>query len=167
MSLVKLRPITIEDTANILRWRNSNDVQKNFIYQQDITREEHLDWLKNKVATGEVAQFIITDISSGQEIGSVYLRDIDYDSKRAEFGIFIGENEARGRGLGEAATAQILEYGFETLQLKKIFLRVFADNLPAIKCYQKTGFSINNKKEMRIIDGHQQEIIFMEKHANA
>ena len=40
---VYLRPITLEDTENIVKWRNTNRVRKNFIYQKPFTKEGHLD----------------------------------------------------------------------------------------------------------------------------
>ena len=40
---VYLRPITLEDTDNIIRWRNSENVRPYFIYQKPFTREGHLE----------------------------------------------------------------------------------------------------------------------------
>ena len=39
---VYLRPITLEDTDRIIRWRNSDRVRKNFIDQRPFTRQGHL-----------------------------------------------------------------------------------------------------------------------------
>ena len=38
----------------------------------------------------------------------------------------------------------ILEHGFSNLSLGKIVLSVFSDNLPAIKSYEKAGFSVED-----------------------
>lgn len=65
---------------------------------------------------------------------------IDREAKKAEFGIFIGEEEWLGRGIGEEAAKLILDYGFEELGLHKIKLRVLADNKRAIASYRKAGF---------------------------
>ena len=51
---VYLRPMTIEDTDKIVRWRNNPRVRKNFIYQKPFTRQGHLTWIEEKVNTGEV-----------------------------------------------------------------------------------------------------------------
>ena len=37
-------------------------------------------------------------------------------------------------------TEKILKYGFEELNLHRIYLTVMKDNLPAIKTYEKCGF---------------------------
>ncbi len=135
---VKIRKIEIEDTANIVKWRNSENVLQYFIDQRKINEESHINWLNNYVFTGKVAQFII--VCDNQDVGSIFLRDIDLESKSAEYGVFIGEDAYRGKGVGSKASRLILEYGFNELKLDKIILRVKNHNLPAIRSYEKIGF---------------------------
>jgi len=137
---VELRPITDGDTDHIVRWRNSDHVRRNFIYQTLFTPESHREWLRDKVETGLVEQFIIYSKEAGIDVGSVYLRDIDQTHRRAEFGIFIGEETLMGHGIGTECIHLLVQYGFEKLHLHKIFLRVLADNEIARKSYEKAGF---------------------------
>ncbi len=137
---VALRPITDADTDHIVRWRNSDHIRRNFIYQTLFTPESHREWLRKKVETGIVEQFIIYSLDAAMDVGSVYLRDIDQTHRRAEFGIFIGEELQQGRGIGSESIRLITRYGFEKLHLHKIFLRVLADNEIARKAYEKAGF---------------------------
>jgi len=44
------------------------------------------------------------------------------------------------QGLGAEAMSLLLRHGFETLNLNRILLRVYADNPRAIRSYQKAGF---------------------------
>ena len=44
-----LRKMEIEDTDDIVRWRNSEEVRSRFLYQEPFTREKHLDWIENKI----------------------------------------------------------------------------------------------------------------------
>ena len=97
---VTLRPITDADTDLIVKWRNTPSVVQNFIFRQTFTPEMHRSWLATKVATGQVVQYIILDNADGKPVGSVYYRDIDNHNRSAEYGIFIGEESARGKGLG-------------------------------------------------------------------
>lgn len=162
---VMLRKITIEDTDNIVKWRNKPEVKKNFCIQDDLTRETHLKWFTNKIQIGEVDQFIIIDRTTDMPVGSTYLRDIDMQNKKAEFGIFIGEDNARNKGIGTDTTSLMIQYAFEELQLNKIFLRVFSNNLGAIKAYEKAGFEYEGtaKQDVRLPNGEYQDIIFMGK----
>ena len=67
---VVLRPITDADTDNIVRWRNTPSVRDNFIFRQTFTPEMHRNWLKTKVATGEVVQYIIVDKAADTAVPS-------------------------------------------------------------------------------------------------
>ena len=137
---IYLRPMTEDDTDLIVAWRNSDGVRKHFIYQAMFTREGHLNWLKTVVEPGKAAQMIICELGTDKPLGSVYIRDIDAGHRKGEYGIFIGEEVARGRGIGTAAAKLMMQYAFEELKLHRLFLRVYADNLRAIRSYEKAGF---------------------------
>ncbi len=139
---VYLRPITVEDTDDIIQWRNSEDVRKYFIYQGVLTREGHLRWLETRIQSGEVVQFIIVEKRTEESIGSVYLRDVDHVDHKAEYGIFIGMENKKGKGYGTQAAKLLIRYAFEILDLHRVYLRVFADNKRAIASYQKAGFCL-------------------------
>lgn len=117
MKDISIRKIKIEDSENIVRWKNNINVKKNFCIQDDLTLETHLNWFKNKIMTGQVEQFIIVDEIEKKEVGSTYLRDIDLKNKKAEFGIFIGEDTARGKGIGAKSTKLTIDYGFNKLRI--------------------------------------------------
>jgi len=162
MEKIKIRPIKKSDTDNIIKWRNDPNVLKYFIYQEPITKKIHLNWLKTQVKTKKVYQFIIHDIEDNRDIGSVYLRDVDLKNSKAEFGIFIGEDSARGKGFGTLATQKILDFAFKKVKLNKIFLRVFAENLNAIASYKKSGFTQEGLfREDVIIKNKKNDLVFM------
>ena len=159
---ISLRTISDDDTTLILKWRNNSDVRKNFIFQKSLTKENHTTWLKEKVYKGNTVQFIIIENISQTPIGSVYLRDIDRLNNKAEFGIFLGESKFRGKKLGQESTRCIVQYGFSKLMLNKIFLRVFKENLSAIKCYKNCGFLEDGTfREDVLVDGKYRDIVFM------
>ncbi len=157
---VRIRPITYDDTEDIIRWRNSDYVREKFIDRRLFTKESHEYWLKNFVETGKVAQYII--LLDKKSVGSVYLRDIDKGAKTAEYGIFIGEESARGKGVGTLAAKLILSEAFDKMGLSKVFLRVIKDNTGAFKSYEKAGFKLIDRTETVNIDGEDTEVIFME-----
>lgn len=160
---IYLRPMEITDTDKIVSWRNKDLVRRCFIYQKLFTKEGHMDWIRTQVDHGHVVQFIICEKSDDRDVGSVYLRDIDREQGFAEYGIFIGEEDALGKGYGTQAADLILAYAFEKLKLKSVFLRVFADNMRARKSYEKAGFrQIEGKRENVVIDGEEKEVVFYE-----
>lgn len=160
MSEVIIRPITDNDTPDIVKWRNNENVWKNFVFQEKFTPEMHTHWLRTRVDTGEVVQFIIE--ADGRPIGSCYLRDISDQNHSAEFGIFIGEDDARGNGYGSEAGRLLLRYGFEQLKLHRIFLRVFQENKQAINSYKRIGFTEEGLfRDMIFQNGHYRSMVFM------
>lgn len=159
---ILLRLMNENDTDDIIKWRNSESVRKNFIYQGLFTRESHEAWIEKMVKTDKVVQFIIIDKRIEKSVGSVYLRDIDVINNKAEYGIFIGEEDARGKGIGTEAAKLIINYGFQTLKLNKIFLRVLADNYSAIKSYKNAGFEEEGLfKQDIFINGKYFDLVFM------
>ena len=159
---IYLRAMTYEDTDNIIRWRNSDEVRKNFIYQEPFTRESHERWIKTRVETGDVVQFIICNLSDDKPLGSVYIRDIDRVHNKAEYGIFIGEADARGRGIGTATAKLMLKYCFDEEKLHRVYLRALAGNGRAIKSYENAGFVKEGLlKDDVCINGEYVDIVWM------
>ena len=142
---VELRKMSLSDTENVVKWRNSPNVKKNLYSQENITAEQHAGYFKKYVETGKIKQFII--VADGVDCGTAFLKNIDIDKKEAEFGIFIGEDEYRGKGLSPIVAKKVAAFGFNDLCLKKIYLTVFEDNIAAIKGYIRAGFKQTGKIE--------------------
>ena len=160
---VYFRPITLEDTDRIISWRNSDRVRKNFIDQRPFTRQGHLNWMETRVAAGEVVQFILCETGTDRPVGSVYIRDIDRKNEKGEYGIFIGEADAAGKGYGTLAAKGAIAFARDTLKLHKLSLRVFADNTAAVRSYEKAGFRQEAllRDEIRNADGSRRDLILM------
>ena len=163
---ISLRPITDADTDDIVRWRNDPSVRQYFLFRETFTPEMHREWLRNKVETGKVIQYIITERESGESVGSVYLRDVDPVSESAEYGIFIGETRARGRGLGTETARLFTRFGLEVLRLHRISLKVLGGNEIARRSYEKAGFVFEGRfRDFVKLDGVFTDVVFMAKFA--
>ena len=131
---VRLRPIADADTDLIVKWRNTPSVVQNFII----------------------------DKADDKPVGSVYYRDIDNHNRSAEYGIFIGEESARGKGLGTETAKLFTDFGFAELQLHRISLRVLAENTAARRSYEKAGFVQEGIfRDMELLDGQYRDVVFM------
>ena len=159
---VSLRPITDADTDDIVRWRNDPEVRQFFIFREPFTPEMHRAWLKNRVAAGQVIQYIIVDRASGKSVGSVYFRDVDPVSESAEYGIFIGEADGRGRGVGTETARLFTAFGLDVLRLHRISLKVLGGNEVARRSYEKAGFQTEGVfRDFVKLDGVYTDVIFM------
>ena len=161
---VLLRPISENDTENVLKWKNSPEVMQNFINMNLLTESAHMQWMEEQVNKGKVLQYIIHVKEEDKDIGSVYLRDIDRSNRVAEFGIFIGEMPEKSKGYGSESVQLLTEYGLGEYGLHKLFLRVFDYNASAIRCYLKAGYSIEGiSKDAVFKGGTYRNLIFMSK----
>lgn len=159
---VSLRPITREDTGLIVAWRNKDSVRRHFIFRQPFTPELHENWLKTKVDTGRVIQYIILEKDSGRPLGSAYLRDIDPENESAEYGIFIGEDDCQGRGIGTETARLLMRFGLDVLKLHRMSLRVLGNNPASLRSCEKAGYITEGRfRDMVKLDGEFQDVIFM------
>ena len=158
---IYLRPLSAEDTDLIVEWRNRDFVKENFIYRGAFTKEGHLDWIETRIKTGEVVQFVLCT-ADDRPIGSVYLRDIDKENRKAEYGIFIGEKDSLSKGYGTEAAKLTISFAFEELSLHKLMLRVLGGNDRARRSYEKAGFVQEAYlKDELFLDGEYRDMILM------
>ena len=161
---LSLRPITDADTADIVRWRNDPAVWRYFLFREPFTPDMHRAWLKSKVETGKVIQYIIIERESGRSVGSVYFRDIDEKNESAEYGIFIGESWARRRGLGTETARLFTAFGMDVLRLHRLSLKVLGNNSVAKRSYEKAGFRTEGVfRDYVKLDGVFTDVVFMAK----
>ena len=119
------------------KWRNDETIavfdQSEFLRPRSY--EEIEDW----------AQILVnghTYIASvdGVYIGTIALMKVDERNRHAELAIVIGEKDYWSKGYGSQMMHKLLEYGFEGLNLDRLYLHVFSFNERAIKFYEKFNF---------------------------
>lgn len=156
---ISLRPLTVEDTDHIVFWRNQDWVLQYFIDQRRLTREGHLKYYKTRIETGIVKQWIIC--ADGKDIGTCFLRDIDYDRKDAEYGVFIGEKEYLSRGIGKYCVKEVVRKAFEEMGLKTVFVRVQKKNPRSVNSFLASGFKMMDRTDHVMIGEKEEEIVFL------
>jgi RimJ/RimL family protein N-acetyltransferase len=72
-------------------------------------------------------------------VGTVTLEGYEPVARVARLGIEL-HPDARGRGLGTDAVRTVVRYAFDQCNLRRVWLGVQADNLPALRSYSKAGF---------------------------
>ena len=159
--MLTARPITLEDTSDIVRWRNDPEIRHNFIYQKPFKDESHNEWLRTKVFTGEVRQFIMM-MPERFAVGSFYLQKINWEEKEAEYGIFIGEPKALHHGFGSLSADWAAKYAKEVMHLEHLVVRIYADNPASVAACEHAGYRITEKVEKYVcIDGKWRDIYFL------
>lgn len=89
---------------------------------------------------GENIRFTVYDLASGTPVpAGVTTLLPDHSVRTAEYVIMLAP-EARGRGLGTAATRLTLDYAFHITNLRMVWLKVLAPNTAGVHAYEKAGF---------------------------
>ncbi len=145
---VKLRALSVDDTSNIVRWRNSDYVRTNLYNQALLSEQSQLQYFKKYVVSGLVRQYIIVAVDdvSETDIGTVFFKNIT--DKNAEIGIFIGEKTFLGNGYGAAALKEALKVAFSEIQLETVYAQIKNNNFGSYKLFVKAGFEDIGVEEM-------------------
>jgi RimJ/RimL family protein N-acetyltransferase len=141
---IRLRAIERTDLPLFVDWLNDPEVIAGLdIYRPFSSADEDV-WYEAMLKTHpDEHPFVIE--AHGEEgewvsIGNIGLHSIEWRVRSAELGIIIGIKSYWNKGYGSEAVRLMLCYAFDTLNLNRIFLRVFAHNLRAIRSYEKVGF---------------------------
>ncbi|CAN0617503.1 GCN5-related N-acetyltransferase [Burkholderia multivorans] len=137
-----LRELERADLAALNAWRADRELVGmlggSFRY---VNAEVDNKWFDAYLAgRSRTVRLAICTRSTGAMVGVVYLLDIDWVNRSAEFAIQLGDAAVRGRGIGTEATRLALRHAFDDLNLHRIFLTVLATNTHAIALYEKAGF---------------------------
>jgi RimJ/RimL family protein N-acetyltransferase len=74
----------------------------------------------------------------------------------------IGEKSYWNQGYGTEAMRLMINYGFHTLNLHRIWLRVFEQNKRGIRAYEKAGFVHEGKyRQAEYQHGKYQDVLLM------
>lgn len=103
-----------------------------------MSENERTCWYKNKTLPFSKKCFSIFNISS-QLIGYISLRNIKWIRKSSELGIVFDPNNI-SKGYGTDSLNVFLEYYFDILKMKSLYLKVAIFNIRAQRCYEKCGF---------------------------
>ena len=162
---VALGPLRKDLIPIYTRWYNDfNTLRTLGAMPVPLTVEQEPRWYERVVAGGgnEVA-FTVYEQSTMRPIGNSGLNDIDYRNGTAEFGITIGEPDARSKGYGTETTQLMLDYAFTALGLHNVKLTVHAYNLAGIRAYTKAGFKqYGRRREKILMGGRRWDEIHME-----
>ena len=129
--LTAVNPDSIETLRN---WRNNPKLRRYFREFREISKsmqENNTRVLNNP----NQFDFEIHDKESKALIGHCGLYYVNWVSRAAEFTIYVGDFNFRGMGIGSDALRTLIGYGFNDLNLNRIWCEVYSNN-EAIHIYE-------------------------------
>jgi len=160
-----LSPIDVNDAETYTRWLNDLEITENLTLAAAVIPLEGEKELLQKLAAGSTTQqdYAIINAENDTLIGNAGLININHLHKTAEAGIFIGDKSCWGKGFGTEALSLLIDYAYTVLNLHNIFLKTYAFNKRAIRCYEKIGFKkIGEIREAHVYGGKAHNIVLMD-----
>jgi UDP-4-amino-4,6-dideoxy-N-acetyl-beta-L-altrosamine N-acetyltransferase len=154
---VILDSVNTSDLEQMRQWRNEPELRSYFREHRIISDEMQEIWYTNTVNDAAQVNFAIR--VDGTLIGHCGLFYIKWIARHAEFGIYIGNRQYRENGYGSDALRTLIKYGFEQLNLNKIWCEVYNNNA-ALDIYKHLGFTPegvlrqNAYKDGQFLDSH-------------
>ena len=121
------------------KWRNNPNLRKYFREYREINDEMQRRWFEKITTDKGQVNFSIKEKPTRKLIGHCGLYYIDWRNRTAEFGIYLGDKESRGKGYGSEALRQLCGYGFNDLNLNRIWCEVYSNN-QSLNMYRHIGF---------------------------
>ena len=162
---VRLRHVEREDLPRFVDWLNDPDIRQGLMLYLPLSMAEEEQWFENMLKTPRDERPLVIEARSGESwrmIGNSGFHNLDWRSRNAELGIFIGDKSYWGQGYGTEVMRLLLHHGFTTLNLHLIYLRVYEDNKRAIRSYEKAGFVHDGRLRQAIYKGGEYvDLVYM------
>ncbi|MEJ2707632.1 MAG: GNAT family protein [Anaerolineales bacterium] len=161
---VRLRAPERSDLPRFVEWLNDPEVREGLLLFKPISLVGEEKWFEDMLQRPPEEHPLVIEVSRETEwiaVGNCGVHRIDWRSRAAELGIFIGEKSYWNQGIGTRVMGLLLKFGFETLNLNRIFLEVFEDNKRAIRAYEKAGFVHEGRKRQAIYKGGRYKDILL------
>lgn len=126
---VTLRLLTHEKIEMVRRWRTDPKISQFMGYRDDITPEMQEQWFAE--LNNGVDNFYWIIEFNGEEIGLINVKDVDYNKKTGESGVFIYSDKYLNTDVSYRAHLAMFDFIFEEVGLQIIYSHMLKTNLRA------------------------------------
>jgi RimJ/RimL family protein N-acetyltransferase len=126
--MVGLRAVEREDLKLLRDWRNNDEFRKNFREYRELNMSNQEKWFEQScVGNPNDFMFIIFRLEDNKPIGACGLLYINWIIRSADYSFYIGAEDSYidSDGYAEDATNILINYGFNTLNLNKIWMELY------------------------------------------
>jgi len=146
----KLRAWSLDDVESLVKYANNINVANNLTNQ--FPNPYHFDDGKRFIqkALKDMPGRIFAIEVNGEAAGGIGIfQQSDIHVKNMELGYWLAEIYW-GKGIMSEAVKQIVEYGFKTFRIDRIYAKPFGTNIASHKVLEKAGFKLEGKFEKTI-----------------
>jgi ribosomal-protein-alanine N-acetyltransferase len=138
----ELRAFQHTDLQSLVKHANNYNIAKNLSnkFPFPYTQDHGIAFIN--LALSATPQEIFAITVNNEAVGSIGVHpQHDFYCKNAEMGYWISE-ELWGQGIVPEAIKLIVDYGFRTFDITRIYARTFDTNIKSQRVLEKTGFKL-------------------------
>jgi RimJ/RimL family protein N-acetyltransferase len=162
---VRLRGAERSDLEKFVEWINDPEVTAGLTLFLPMSSVDEEKWFDTAMQRPQEEKPLVIDMKDGagwRLIGNSSFFDFDWVARSAEVGIMIGDKTVWNQGYGTEVMTLLLRHGFETLNLNRVYLRVYAENKRAIRTYEKAGFVHEGRMRQAVYKrGKYSDLLYM------
>ena len=136
-----LRRILPSDAMNMFAYSKEAAVTEFLLWEphpdEDYTRQ-YVEYLQERYELGDYFDWAIVHAESRSMIGTCGFTRILPEERAAEIGYVLNPS-FRGKGYAREALSAVLNFGFATLGLHRIYARIIRENQPSIRLAEACG----------------------------
>ena len=135
-----LRPWKMDDLDDLVRYANNFNIAKNLtnLFPYPYTRADGERFIRMVLEQNPIQVFAIEVL--GEAAGAIGVHpQSDIQQKNAELGYWLAESYW-GHGIMTSAIREMVDYGFRTFPINRIFARPFGTNIASQRALEKAGF---------------------------
>ena len=140
---LRLRGAERADIPRFVDWLNDPEVIEHLLASYPISQASEERWFDSMLQRGPAEQVLVIETRIDKvwvPLGNTSFMNVDWVNRHAEIGIFIGAKQYWNQGYGRETMRLMLRYGFNQMNLNRIYLRVHANNPRGIRAYEHAGF---------------------------
>ncbi len=146
-SKVGLRAVEEGDLAQLREWRNLPHFRKCFREHRELNMENQRAWFRHISESKNDFMFSIVELESKSLIGACGLLYTNWVIRSSDFSFYIGKNSSYidHNGLAEEAARLLLSFGFDSLNLNKVWMELYEFDTLKLEFFQSIGFQVDGK----------------------
>jgi RimJ/RimL family protein N-acetyltransferase len=152
-----LRNVRASDaTPRYVAWLADPDVNRYLETRfQQHSKADIVRYIEAMAAAPDAAFLAIIRRADDLHVGNLRLGEIDPYHRTATVALLIGEKAAWGHGYGSEAIALASRYAFDTLGLRKLTARCYANNTASLKAFLKAGWTREGVQQQQFVSDGQ------------
>jgi RimJ/RimL family protein N-acetyltransferase len=141
-----MRPILPQDLPYFVIWINDRETKELLGSYLPVTIKQEAQWIESLSEKDHTDIQLAIMTTDGNLIGSMGIHRIDWKNRTASTGAFIGDKNYWDKGYGTEAKMLLLDYAFNTLNLRKIYSSALEYNKRSIAYQMKCGYKIEGRR---------------------